>query len=56
VQQVDGKRSIREIAASVAQSAASSRGSTDDVEKFARKLFQSLWRLDVVAMALDKKD
>jgi hypothetical protein len=55
VQQVDGHRTIREIAALVAQSEASHRGSTDDVEKFARKLFQALWRLDVMAMALDKK-
>ena len=43
VQQVDGKRTIREIAASV-HAEASSRGSVADVEKFARKLFQALWR------------
>ena len=45
VRNIDGRRTIREIAASVAQSAA--------LEKFARKLFQSLWRLDFVAMALN---
>ena len=54
VQHVDGHRTIREIAASVAQSGASSRGSLADVEKFARKLFQALWRLDFLAMALDE--
>jgi hypothetical protein len=54
VQQVDGQRTIREIAASVAQSGASQRGSLADVEKFARKLFQALWRLDLLAMALNR--
>jgi SAM-dependent methyltransferase len=52
VQYVDGKRTIREIAASV-HSGASSRGSVARVEKFARKLFQSLWRDDFLAMALN---
>ena len=52
VQQVDGQRTIREIAASV-HGEASSRGSVADVEKFARKLFQALWRLDFLAMALN---
>ena len=51
VQHVDGKRTIREIAASV-YIGASSRGSVARVEKFARKLFQELWRLDFLAMAL----
>jgi SAM-dependent methyltransferase len=50
-QQVDGQRTIREIAASVLQEA-SSRGSVADVEKFARNLFQALWRLDFLAVAL----
>jgi SAM-dependent methyltransferase len=52
VQLVDGQRTIREIAASV-HGDASKRGSVADVEKFARKLFQALWRLDFLAMALD---
>jgi hypothetical protein len=52
VQHVDGTRSIRDIAAAVAQSGASPRGSVADAEKFARKLFQSLWRLDFVAMTI----
>ncbi len=51
VQQVDGQRTIREIAASVHRES-SSRGSVADVEKFARKLFQALWRLDFLAMAI----
>ncbi len=41
VQLVDGRRTIREIAASVAQPA-----------EVARELFQALWRLDVLAVAL----
>ncbi|HVQ99972.1 MAG TPA: class I SAM-dependent methyltransferase, partial [Mycobacterium sp.] len=53
VQHVDGHRTIREIAASV-HIGASSRGSRADVEKFARRLFQALWRLDLLAMALEK--
>jgi SAM-dependent methyltransferase len=52
VQHVDGKRTIRDIAASV-HSGASSRGSVPRAEKFARKLFEALWRLDFVAMALN---
>jgi hypothetical protein len=52
VQQVDGQRTIREIAASV-HGKASARGSVADVEKFARKLFQALWRLDFLVMALN---
>jgi hypothetical protein len=41
VRSVDGRRSIREIAACVAQE----RGSVADSEKLARDLFQALWRL-----------
>jgi hypothetical protein len=50
VQHVDGKRTIREIAAAV-RSEGASRGSVAAVEKFARKLFETLWRLDFLAMA-----
>jgi SAM-dependent methyltransferase len=53
VQQIDGSRTIREIAARVAQANDLQRGSTADFEKFGRKLFQALWRLDFVAMALN---
>ena len=52
VQRVDGHRTIREIAASVAKSGESSHSSRAKLERFGRKLFESLWRLDVVAMAL----
>lgn len=53
VQQVDGNRTIREIAASV-RGEGSQRGSVADVEKFARRLFEALWRLDFVAIGLEK--
>ena len=52
VQYVDGHRTIREIAACVAHSGESQR-STAKLEKFARKLFESLWRLDFLAIALN---
>jgi SAM-dependent methyltransferase len=51
-QNVDGRRTIREIAASIAQQPASAGVSATQLEEFGRKLFQSLWRLDFVAMAL----
>jgi SAM-dependent methyltransferase len=53
VQHVDGRRTIREIAERVAQSGQSPRASVDDLEQFGRKLFQSLWRLDFLAMGLN---
>ena len=54
VQLVDGHRSIREIAASVAQHVDDELpGGTDAAEEFARKLFEALWRLDFLAVALD---
>jgi hypothetical protein len=52
IQHVDGSRSIREIAASVAQDGNSPETRRPHLEKFGRKLFQSLWRLDFLAMAL----
>ena len=51
-QNVDGHRTIREIAQRVGQQNESSGVSAADLEGFGRKLFQSLWRLDFVAMAL----
>jgi hypothetical protein len=53
VQHVDGQRTIRQIAASAAQTGVSRQGSRADVEKFARKLFEALWRLDFLAMVLN---
>jgi SAM-dependent methyltransferase len=53
VQNVDGRRTIRQIAAGVAQSGESPATGAAHLEKFGRKLFQSLWRLDFVSMALN---
>jgi SAM-dependent methyltransferase len=54
VQLVDGHRSIRAIAAIVAQRGGGDPpGGTDAAEEFARGLFQALWRLDFLAMALN---
>jgi SAM-dependent methyltransferase len=55
VQHVDGRRTIREIAADVAQIGGPQRSGVDDREDFGRKLFQSLWRLDFVAMGLNAR-
>jgi SAM-dependent methyltransferase len=56
VQNVDGRATIREIAATVAQSQGPGRASGADFEKFGRKLFQALWRLDFLAMAVNPAD
>jgi hypothetical protein len=48
---VDERRTIREIAQRV--TAQSPRANVADLENFGRKLFESLWRLDFVAMALN---
>jgi SAM-dependent methyltransferase len=52
VQLVDGRRTIREITERVAQRRDASPGNAAERENFARKVFQSLWRLDFLAMAL----
>ena len=52
VRQIDGKRTIREIIASVAKSGDLPQATLDDLEKFGSKLFQSLWQLDFLAIAL----
>ena len=52
VQLVDGRRTIREITERVAQRRDASHGNAAERENFARKVFQSLWRLDFLAMAL----
>ena len=54
VRNVDGRSTIREIAERVSQSGESPGASIADLEKFGHKLFQSLWRLDFVTMALDR--
>lgn len=48
---IDGQLSLRDIAAIVRQHG-TSRASTADLEKYARSLFEGLWRLDFVAMTL----
>jgi hypothetical protein len=53
VRNIDGRRTIREIAANVAQSRQTQRANVADLETFGRKLFQSLWRLDFLAMGLN---
>jgi SAM-dependent methyltransferase len=50
---VDGRRTIRAIAACVAQNGVSPETRAAHLEKFGGNLFQSLWRLDFVSMALD---
>jgi SAM-dependent methyltransferase len=52
VQDLDGARTIRQIAERVAQGGESPGARVADLENFGRKLFQSLWRLDFVAMGL----
>lgn len=47
---VNGRRTIREIADSVAKSGGSLQVS--NLEEFGRRLFESLWRLDFAAMTL----
>ena len=53
VQHVDGSRTIREIVDCVAQRGDVTQESKADLQEFGRKLFQSLWRLDFLAMALN---
>jgi SAM-dependent methyltransferase len=50
-EQVDGRRTIREIIAAVGKGPKQDR-TLADLEQFAKTLFQSLWRLDFVAMGL----
>ncbi|MEB3067751.1 class I SAM-dependent methyltransferase [[Mycobacterium] vasticus] len=52
VQSIDGRRSIRDIAAGLSQAGGPNRASASDLEKFGRRFFQGLWRLDFVAMDL----
>ncbi len=56
VQHVDGRRTIREIVESVARRANVAEESRSDLQEFGRELFQSLWRLDFLAMALNSAD
>jgi SAM-dependent methyltransferase len=53
VEQVDGRRTIREIIEKVAQRGDVGPENGNLVREFGRKLFESLWRLDFLAMALN---
>jgi SAM-dependent methyltransferase len=53
VQRVDGRRTIREIVTDVAQKGDLPHANAAELETFGRKLFQSLWRLDWVAVAVN---
>jgi SAM-dependent methyltransferase len=53
VQHVDGRRTIREICASVGQRQDFSRLGDAKVQEFGHSLFQALWRVDFLAMALN---
>ncbi|HEU0192398.1 MAG TPA: class I SAM-dependent methyltransferase [Mycobacterium sp.] len=48
---IDGHSTIRQIIARVAESPEFLRAGPADVQEIGRKLFQSLWRLDFLAMA-----
>ncbi len=53
VQQIDGRRTIREISAAARAVPTGPQGNAPPtVEKYTRKLFESLWRLDFLAMAI----
>lgn len=52
LQQMDGRRTIREIVAAATESGAIHPLNPAEVERFAKTLFQSLWQLDFVAMGL----
>jgi hypothetical protein len=50
---IDGRLTIREIAECVAQGDDPPQNDAGELGRFGRKLFQSLWRLDLVAVALN---
>ena len=53
VQLVDGRRTIREIIASVVQQGDVGHENIGPVQEFGHRLFRALWRLDFLAMALN---
>jgi hypothetical protein len=54
LQQMDGRRTIREIMAAASPSGVLPQPSQADLEQFATTLFQSLWQLDFLAMGLKR--
>jgi SAM-dependent methyltransferase len=55
VEQVDGRLTIRQIAKRLAQTKEPPRAEAAELEEFGLKLFESLWRLDFVAMTRNTK-
>jgi SAM-dependent methyltransferase len=53
IQDVDGRRTIREINESVARRQGFDRGGDAQIQELGHKLFQALWRIDFLAMALN---
>ena len=51
-QQVDGERTIREVVERVAQSGVLGRSDQTELEYIALELFESLWRMDFIAVDL----
>ena len=51
VQHADGRRTIREICASVAQRQEFDGVGEEQIQEFGHKLFEALWRVDFLAMA-----
>ena len=54
LQQMDGRRTIREIMAAASPSGVLPQPSQADLEQFATTLFQSLWQLDFLSMGLKR--
>jgi SAM-dependent methyltransferase len=52
LEQMDGLRTIREIVGAASQNGVLPQRSQAELEQFAASLFQSLWRLDFLAMGL----
>ncbi len=52
VREVDGGKTIREIVATVAAASGAQPAVRADMESFAHRLFEALWRLDFLGMAL----
>lgn len=54
LQQVDGKRTIREIVVEALQSGVLPQRSRSEQEQLGKALFQTFWQLDVLAMGLER--
>jgi hypothetical protein len=52
VRNIDGRRTIRQIVECAAEQSVWARSDASEMEVYGRNLFQSLWRIDFVAMAL----